>query len=34
LIEKYGATNAKRFDANNDALISIDNTTGDILAMV
>ncbi|MFA5917708.1 MAG: penicillin-binding protein [Candidatus Gracilibacteria bacterium] len=34
LIEKYGATNAKRFNANNDALVSIDNTTGDILAMV
>ncbi len=34
LIEKYGATNAKRFWANNDALISIDNTTGDIIAMV
>lgn len=34
LIEKYWETNAKRFDANNEALISIDNETWDILAMV
>lgn len=34
LIEKQWDVNAKRFDANNDALISIDNTTWEILAMV
>ncbi|NDK07677.1 hypothetical protein EOM39_00350 [Candidatus Gracilibacteria bacterium] len=34
LIEKYGETNAKRFGANNDALVSIDNENGEILAMV
>ncbi len=34
LIEKYGETNAKRFGAYNDALISIDNINWEILAMV
>lgn len=34
LIEKYWETNAKRFWANNDALVSIDNENWEILAMV
>ncbi len=34
LIEKYWVTNAKRFNANNEAIISIDNESWEILAMV
>lgn len=34
LVTKYGETNAKRFDAHNAWLVSIDNKTGNILAMV
>ncbi|MDD3303122.1 MAG: penicillin-binding protein [Candidatus Gracilibacteria bacterium] len=34
LITSYGESNARKFDANNEALISIDNKSGDILAMV
>lgn len=34
LIEKYGEINQTKFDANNAALISLDNTTGNIIAMV
>ncbi len=34
LIAKYGEINEKKYNAKNDALISIDNTTWEILAMV
>lgn len=34
LVEKYWKTNAERFDAKNSALVSIDNTTGNIISMV
>lgn len=34
LVEKYGASNESKFAAQNAALISLDNETGEILAMV
>lgn len=34
IVTKYGETNASRFDANNAALVSIDNKTGNIISMV
>jgi len=34
LVEKYGASNEAKFAAQNAALISLDNQTGEILAMV
>lgn len=34
LITKYGESNATKFDANNSALISLDNRTGNIISMV